>query len=277
MSKPKGFYIFCDESVKKDRYFSNFYGGVLLTKEDFQFVNNALKSKVIDLNLEDSELKWSNINTYRVESYCEVMEVFFTAISNGLIKMRVMFTDNRFIPTNLKEGQNKLEYQLLYYQFIKNIFGFRYLQSDYPLDLELYFDVLPDNRKKNKQFKNFIYGIQFLPELRNANLAIKRESIYEVDSKKHIILQCTDIVLGAIAFRLNRHHKDKPTNSYRRGKRTIAKEKVYKFINQKIREIRPNFNIGISTGIDHDPLNRFTHPYRHWLFIPKEHEYKERK
>lgn len=187
-----------------------------------------------------------------------------------------MFTDNRFIPTNLKEGQNKLEYQLLYYQFIKNIFGFRHLQSDYLLDLELYFDVLPDNRKKNKQFKNFFYGLQFLPELSNANLKIKRESIYEVDSKKHIILQCTDIVLGAMAFRLNRHHEDKPANSYRRGKRTIAKEKVYKFINSKIREIRPNFNIGISTGIDGDPINRFTHPYRHWLFIPKEHEYIER-
>ncbi|BCJ87503.1 hypothetical protein skT53_24880 [Effusibacillus dendaii] len=64
------------------------------------------------------------------------------------------------------------------------------------------------------------------------------------------------------------------------GKRTIAKEKLYKHINKRIREIYPNFNIGISAGTKniHD---RWLHPYRHWLFVPSQHkiapEYTKKK
>jgi hypothetical protein len=54
----------------------------------------------------------------------------------------------------------------------------------------------------------------------------------------------------------------------RRGKRTIAKERLYKHINKKICEIRPRFNVGITTGLDGDTRNKLLHPYRHWLFIP---------
>ncbi len=43
------------------------------------------------------------------------------------------------------------------------------------------------------------------------------------------------IVLGAMAFRLNNGHKEKPVGQNRRGKRTIAKEKLYKFIYSRIR------------------------------------------
>jgi hypothetical protein len=32
----KGFYIFCDESLKKGKYYSNFYGGVLIDKSEFE-------------------------------------------------------------------------------------------------------------------------------------------------------------------------------------------------------------------------------------------------
>ena len=32
----KGFYIFCDESLKKGKYYSNFYGGLLIDKKDFE-------------------------------------------------------------------------------------------------------------------------------------------------------------------------------------------------------------------------------------------------
>lgn len=81
-------------------------------------------------------------------------------------------------------------------------------------------------------------------------------------------MQCLDVVLGAMSFRLNDQHKERPDGTFRRGKRTIAKEKLYKHINKKIRETRANFNIGITTGIDGNYQNLFFHPYRHWLFIP---------
>jgi hypothetical protein len=267
-----GFYIFCDESVKKDRFYSNFYGGVLIDKKDFNSVNNVLLSKKLDLLMEDSELKWSNINAYRVKEYCEMIDTFFEFVKLGILKLRIMFTDNRFLPKNITDIHRQNEYHLLYYQFVKHAFGFRYINSDYNVDLELFFDWLPDKKEKNDTFKRFIFGLQFLPEFVNAKLQIKKDSIYEVDSKKHIILQCLDVVLGAMAFRLNHHHKDIPEGSKRRGKRTVAKEIVYKHIHKKICETRANFNIGISTGLDGQEINIFLHSYRHWLFIPKENE-----
>ena len=89
-----------------------------------------------------------------------------------------------------------------------------------------------------------------------------------MNSHDHDILQCLDIVLGAIQFRLNDKHKQKPAGARRRGKRTIAKERVYRHINLAIRTIRPNFNIGITTGTDGNLSNRWHQPYRHWLFVP---------
>ena len=267
----KGFIIFCDESVKKDRYYSNFYGGVLLYKQDFELIKSTLQAKLVELNLEDSELKWQNINTYRVDDYKAVMNTFFALIMEGKMKFRVMFTDNRNIPVELTPEHRKKSYHLLYYQFIKHAFGLSHLESDYEIDVELFFDILPQTKKSTKEFKKYIHGIQYLPEIVSANLSIKQESIYEVDSKKHVILQCVDIVLGSIAFRLNDHHLDKPEGQYRRGKRTVAKEKVYKHINSLIREVKPNFNVGVSTAFE-DQLDKFTDAYRHWIFVPKNSE-----
>lgn len=91
-------------------------------------------------------------------------------------------------------------------------------------------------------------------------------------SHDHDLLQCLDVVLGAMAFRLNDKHKVKPLDAHRRGKRTIAKEKLYKHILTRIREIYTNFNIGESTDTQGDYANRWRHPYRHWKHIPRNHE-----
>lgn len=264
----EGFYIFCDESLKKGKYYSNFYGGVLIDKSEFEKVKNAITSKVQDLQIENSELKWGNVNTYKLQQYKEVIDVFFEFIKANVVKIRIMFTDNRFIAKNLTQEHHENQYHILYYHFLKLAFGLKYIVSDIPLDLEIFFDKLPDSDKKNHQFKNYIYGIQFLPEFSDSSIIIKKASISEVDSKKHILMQCLDVVLGAMSFRLNDLHKEKPEGASRRGKRTLAKEKLYKHINKKIRETRANFNIGITTGVDGDYQNLFLHPYRHWLFIP---------
>lgn len=102
-----------------------------------------------------------------------------------------------------------------------------------------------------------------------ANLSIAYDQIAEIESHRHNILQCLDIVLGSMSFRLNDKHKEKPEGSRKRGKRTIAKEKLYQHINRRIRQLYPYFNIGISTGLKDGKANRWHHPYRHWLFIPK--------
>ena len=81
-----------------------------------------------------------------------------------------------------------------------------------------------------------------------------------------------DIILGSINFRLNNLNKIKLNGTKRRGKTTIAKEKLYKVILKNIREIYPNFNIGISTSTRGNVNNRWLDPYRHWLFKTKNSE-----
>lgn len=56
----------------------------------------------------------------------------------------------------------------------------------------------------------------------------------------------------------------------RPGKRTVLKLKLYKHINNKIREIYPDFNIGISTPLKEES-DRWFQIYRHWSFKPKHH------
>ena len=115
------------------------------------------------------------------------------------------------------------------------------------------------------------------PQFRAAGVAFRQDQIAEVSSHNHVLLQCLDVVLGAMCFRLNDKHKEKPPGEKRRGRRTIAKEKLYRFILGRIRQIYPNFNIGDSTGTQGNLANRWQHPYRHWKFVPQEHEVDDTK
>ena len=113
-------------------------------------------------------------------------------------------------------------------------------------------------------------GLNRMAQFRNANLHLREDQIAQVSSHDHVILQCLDITLGAIQFRLNDKHREKSPDTNRRGKRTIAKEKLYKHIQKRIQELYPNFNVGISTGTQGASINIWKHSYRHWLFVPKD-------
>jgi len=76
--------------------------------------------------------------------------------------------------------------------------------------------------------------------------------------------------LGAICFKLNEKDKLKSEGENKVGNRTLLKLKLYKHINARIREIYPNFNIGITTPI-RVPSDSWCQVYRHWSFIPKYH------
>lgn len=173
-------------------------------------------------------------------------------------------------PLGLTEENKDNKYFLLYYQFLKNAFGFRYLSTD-GLGVPVYLDKMPDSKAKIERFRDFVSGLSNLAEFMTAKVSIKRENVTEVASHEHNLLQCLDIILGSIQFRLNDLHKEIPIGKRRRGKRTVAKEKVYKHINARIRKLRPNFNIGVSTG-QSSLRDRWTHPYRHWLFVPTNHK-----
>lgn len=259
-------HIWCDESDKQGKYFSNFYGGVLVRGQDLNEVVEILDTVCYELNL-TKEIKWQKVTSNYLEKYKSAMSAFFQLIAEDKVKLRIMFTSNALVPRELTEAHKSNEYFLLYYQFFKHAFGLKYSQeSEDRTFIRAYFDQLPDTKRKRQDFKDFVHRLQHQAEYRQANIHIERDHIAEIDSKQHLLLQFMDVVLGAISFRLNDKHKEKPAGQRRRGKRTIAKEKLYKHILSEIRKIRPNFNIGMNTSVDGDITNRWHHPYRHWLF-----------
>lgn len=256
------------ESIKKGAYYSNFYGGALLQSGDYELIKDVLENKR-DHELQTSELKWQKINHFNYKSYIEAIDTFMDFVQAGKIKVRIMFTDNRYTKPDLSEEQVDNEYLLLYYQFLKHCFGLRFLPPNQENHLELFLDNIPENSERKAKFKKYLYGIQLLPQFIDANIKLNERNINEVDSKKHIIMQYLDVVLGAMAYRLNKLSDKRNPETGKRGKRTLAKNKVYKHINLRIRDIYPNFNIGITTGTKEDFENLWFMPYRHWKFKAK--------
>lgn len=267
----KEYFIWCDESLKKGKYYSNFYGGVLIKSRDVEYVSYHLKKVVDKINITE-EIKWQKVDAVKLKAFTKLIDVFFDLVKKGKIKVRIMFTHNAKKARGLSAEHIDNEYFMLYYQFVKHHFGLQYSnESQHTINLRLYFDDLPDTYSKRAQFKEYIKGLEKIKGFSDAGIKIRKEDIVEVNSKEQLPLQFLDVVLGAMQFRLNNLHKEKPEGKKRRGKRTIAKDKLYKHIYNKIREIRPHFNIGISTGFD-NVEEKWSHPYRHWCFVAKDFE-----
>lgn len=276
----KEYIILCDESDQKGAYFSNFFGGVIVGGSVWQKVTNRLEEVKSSSGIR-SEVKWSKVSPFDVDRYEPLIEEFFKIIEEGHLRMRVMFRQNIHQAANLTLEHRENEYFILYYLFLKHGFGLAHMPV-HPdgVRLRFYLDQLPDQSKeKLTQFRGYIAGLNQNPQIRRAGLSVANEDIAEIDSKQHILLQCADVVLGSISFRLNEKHKVLPPGKKRRGKRTIAKERLYKFILKQIKQVsgKPGFNIGISTGLDQGVKGRWSAPYLHWLFVPKDHVYDKRK
>lgn len=264
--------IYTDESDRTGEYCSNFYGGLLVRSRDLQPVIDRLDECKRRHNLH-GEIKWQKVTENYLDKYVGVIDELFDMVAADAVKIRVMFTNNQYIPLGLTPEQKQNEYHLLYYQFIKHAFGLEYCSRDLtpPVRIRLNIDQMPTGREETARFKAFVAGLSHNPGMRAGGVRFDMQQIAEVASHDHVLLQCLDIVLGAMAFRLNGRHDAKPAGEPQRAKRTIAKHRLYQHISQRVRAIYPRFNIGESTGTQGDPANRWRHPYRHWKFVPREH------
>lgn len=259
--------VYCDESAKKGKHFSNFYGASILMSEHLDEIQNRLNKITIKNGMND-EIKWNNISVGNADRYLNFVDEIFDLIEEGRMRMRIMFTHNYIRPLGLTKEHRRDAYFILYYQFLKHGLGLRYYNKQSgERDLEIICDQFPTTGDQVINFKRHIIEHNERAFARSG-IKLKPQLIGEAKSHAHIILQATDVVLGSMNFRLNDLHKAKPPGKFRRGKKTIAKEKVYKKISSRIRKMYPHFNIGISTGHRNDISNRWNDPYRHWCFEP---------
>jgi len=263
--------LYCDESSDKGPKYSDFFGGCIVSLEDLAPISAALEAKKAELNLKH-EVKWSRVTKNYLDKYIALVDLFFHYVRSGRIRVRIMFrkTQNQYRRTELTHDD---KYFKLYYQFIKHGFGLKSIPSGAgDVYVRIYLDQLPDSKERCAQFKRYLYTMPCTQDFHGSPLKIRESDIAEVLSHEHVLLQCTDIVLGAMFFRLNNLHEAKPEGSTRRGNRTIAKEKLYNHIRQQICTIHPNFNIGVSTASRGYVNPHWNSPYEHWEFTPYEQQ-----
>ena len=260
--------IYTDESSKTGRYFANFYGGALIRSDDLEYVREHLQAQAARLGL-GAEIKWQKVSEGYLDRYLAMMDAFFDLVDADLVKVRIMFTRTSALPV-LSAYHREHRYHILYYQLLKYAFGLRYSNPEIDdVMLRLYLDRLPDSREKNALFKQHILRLQQCSEFASAWITIAPDQIAEVESHEHLPMQCLDVVLGSMQFRLNEAHREDPENSAPRGKKTIAKEILHEHICARIRQIHPDFVIGATTPRPGGDGDRWRHPYRHWLFTPR--------
>ena len=268
--KPVEYIVYCDESSDKGSLYVDFYGGSIVRADKLPEIVAALNAKKEELNLH-GEIKWTKVTEQYLERYQEMIRLFFTYVRAGDIRVRIMFrkkTNQRAVGDGMSKDDR---YFKLYYQFLKHSFGFR-APATYTGQYYVHFllDELPDHSADADRFKNFLCDLPQTKDMQGTGMWIRKRDIGEVKSHDHVVLQCTDIILGAMFFRLNRLHEAKPEGARTRGKRTIAKEKLYKTIQHEISAIHPNFNIGVSTGVHGREYPHWDSPYEHWLFESQE-------
>lgn len=261
--------IYCDKSEDKGRFYSNFYGGALIKASDRVAIEAGLRAAKTRIT---GEAKWTKITEQDEAGYTAFASKFLEMVAAGLIKVRVMFTQNIHSTDHVQDYEEDAKYFKLYYQFIKHAFGLMFCNEHRKeiVRVAVYLDDAPDTAAALDNFKDYLASLTVLPDFFRARVIVDRDAIAEVNSKDHLIMQAVDVILGAIQFRLNEHHKAIPPNKRRRGKRTRAKERVYKAINAKLRAMYPHFNIGVTTGQAEGQHVRWTHAYRHWCFKPRQ-------
>lgn len=264
--------LYCDESDSSGRHFGNFYGGAVVESKHLGEVIDRLETCKQKLHF-FGEVKWQKITDNYQQKYIDFVTEVFALMTEGKLKVRIMFTHNYRSAHRLTHDQRENGFFLLYYQFVKHAFGLKFAGlPGQATQVRIYFDKLPDTAEKCAAFKGYVGGLNKNLGFRAAGMAMRQDQIAEVDSKEHVTLQALDVLLGAMQFRLNDKHLDKPEGSRTRGKRTLAKERVYKHINASIRALYggKQFNIGISTGRPNaEAAHEWKDPYRHWVFTPK--------
>lgn len=262
-------YIWLDESDRHGEFYSNFYGGILIPSHHHREVLERMRSIVEATGIKD-EVKWQKVNDFHYEKYLRLVDELFDMAKEGKLKIRIFFRHNQYAPSRLTPEERKADYPMLYYQFIKYAFGLPYAEKGELESLTLFLDEVPLRQSDKDEFISHIRELVNDPILKKNGLKIAEDGIVEVNSKNHLPLQFMDLILGAICFKLNEKDKLKVEGENKVGKRTIVKLKLYKHINSRIREIYPNFNIGVTTPI-RIPSDSWTQVYRHWSFIPKYH------
>lgn len=257
-NKFEKYIIVCDESVRKGNNYSFFYGGCIVKEKDYENISKELDVYKEFLGLH--EIKREKITPKNLASYKKMMDLFFRYVKAGDVRVRIMYSPNKELSTD-RGGKEEL-YPKLYYTFLKRAFSlFNSRQNIY---LRIFMDELPESIKINKKFKRLLIS-GFIKESKRNDISIKilKKDIVEVDSKKHVLLQCIDVITGIIEYYLNANNENRNST---RGK---AKLELWNYIFENyILALCENLDFNMSTGY-FSSFKAWMSKYKHLVFKRK--------
>lgn len=95
MFEKKEYIVYCDESDRKGKKFSYFYGALIIEKNDKEFIEKLLYGKILDdrgLNY-TTEIKWYKISdsNWKLKILENFLDALFDLIEQKKIKIRISF------------------------------------------------------------------------------------------------------------------------------------------------------------------------------------------
>lgn len=249
--------IVCDESTRHGLNYSYFYGGAIVKESNYQKINSVLSLYSASKGL--GEVKRTKITLTNYRNYIELLDLFFTYVKSSEIKARVMFSKNEELEILAKPVDET--YCKFYYLFLRYAFSIYYAKSD--LSLRLIFDDLPETKKACNKLKTYLVNNLNNVAIKGGNkVKLVADDIEEVDSKKHMILQCMDVIMGLVDFHLN------ATKEGRESKRGQARSYVWKYVLTKINEIHDGFTL-TETTMPIYSYKGWKDLYKHFVFKQK--------
>ena len=262
---PREYILYADESVEKGTHFSNFYGGLMVSSRDRDAVVSLLEAEKVRLNLH-GEVKWQKVTLNYLDKYRDLTSLLFELVRDDKLRLRILFTDNSNFPASLAHQKFTQRYLRLYLFLIEKVFDFEFRQpNDAPARLRLMLDELPISNDDKRIFRQQLYKLNSGPAFRGGNVLVFPDAIGEIDSRIHVLLQCLDIVLGAMQFRMNARDADAACP---KGNRPAAKLRLSSHILSLVRSIHPDFRMEISTPVA--PGQGWLGNYRHHLYDAEE-------
>lgn len=230
--------IICDESTKKGKNYSYFYGGAILKENKYDKISMILNDYKSKLGF--NELKRVKISEANYKAYIDVLDLFFTFVKSGDIKVRIMFSPNNQLMVDIPHSCNET-FMKFYHTFIINAFNIFYAKHNFRLRVVC--DDLPETKKQCRVFKQCLVQKIATNKKPNTNkVYIKQRYIEEVDSSKHVILQCVDVIVGLVDFILNTSKDD-----IRQSKRAMARYRVWNHLIECIKDLDNNFVVEETT------------------------------
>ncbi len=102
--------IYCDESISKGRFYSDFYGGCLVRSIDQIPIIDALNQRKQELNL-FGEIKWTKVTSNYLENYY-IISLLNMHLDCGItrlpIKINLYFSD--YILIDFPIAKRKMNY-----------------------------------------------------------------------------------------------------------------------------------------------------------------------